>query len=106
MTLEYQRDVPADSSDDVIEAEKAHVRDHLASIADVDDDPTTHAADVRVWLARHPSDAALLRIEGALEAERVVAYDSPDFDPLAGVDPDLYAAEVAAAQRDEEKLRG
>lgn len=104
--LEYQRDIPIDSSDDVVEAEKQHVIEHLAAIADADDDPATHAADVKVWTARHPDDPSLLRIEGALDAERNVAYDAPDFDPLADVDPDLYAAEVAAAQRDEEALRG
>lgn len=35
--IEYQRDVPADSPPDVIAAEQAHVRDHLAAIAGADD---------------------------------------------------------------------
>lgn len=87
--IEYQRDIPADSSDAVIEAEKAHVRDHLAAIADADDDPSTHAEDVRVWVARHPEDAGLLRIEGALDAEPDAPYLKDDFDPWAGVDPEL-----------------
>jgi hypothetical protein len=41
--IEYQRDLPADSSDDVIAAEIEHVRAHIAAIADADDDPATRA---------------------------------------------------------------
>lgn len=87
--IEYQRDVPADSSSEVIEAEKAHVRDHLAAIAAADDDPTTYADQVRVWMAHHPTDPGQLRIEGALDAEPDAPYLKPDYDPWAGVDPEL-----------------
>jgi hypothetical protein len=106
MVLEYQRDIPADSSEEVVEATKQHVRDHLAAIADADDDPSTRADDVRVWTARHPDNPDLIRIEGALDAEVDVYYMKDDYDPLAEVDPELFAQEVAAAQRDEEVLRG
>lgn len=106
MPIEYQRDIPADSPPEVIEATKTHVRDHLAAIAADDDDPATHADAVRVWTARHPDDPALLRVEGSLDAEPDAPYLRVGYDPLAGVDPALYAAEVAAAQRDEEALRG
>lgn len=92
MALEYQRDVPADSSEEVIEAEKQHVRDHLAAIADADDDPTTHAEAVRVWMAAHPHEPNLLRIEGYLDAEADAPYLKPGFDPFAGVDPELRKA--------------
>jgi len=89
--LEYQRDIPKDSPEDVIEAEKAHVRDHLASLADNDDDPTTHAGQVKVWTAKHPDDPNLIRIEGALDAEIKAPYLEPGYDPLTGVDLDLLA---------------
>jgi hypothetical protein len=104
--VEYQRDVPADAGEEVLTAVEAHVRAHLAAAADADDDPGTRAADVRVWRARHPEDPGLLRVEGYLPGEPVAPYLTPGHDPLAGVDPDLYAAEVAAAVRDEEVLRG
>jgi hypothetical protein len=104
--IEYQRDLPLDSPDEVIEAEREHVRVHLAAIADADDDPGTHADAVRTWTAHHPDDRTLLRIEGQLDAEPVAPYLDPSYDPLAGLDPELYAAEVEAAVRDEETLRG
>ena len=104
--IEYQRDIPIDSPEDVIEATRAHVRENIATIADADDDPTMHADQVRVWAARHPEDPTLLRIEGVLDAEPDAPYLKPDHDPLAGVDPGLYAAEVARAQYDAEVLRG
>lgn len=90
--MEYQRDIPADSPDDVVEATKAHVRDYLAARADADDNPETYAGDVRVWSARHPEDPTLLRIEGALDAEPDAEYLRDGYDPLAGVDPALMKA--------------
>lgn len=104
--IEYQRDIPADSSPAAVAAERRHVRDHLAAIAAADDNPRRYADQVRVWTARHPEDPALLRIEGALDAEPSAPYLRPGYDPLAGVDPDLYAAEVGAALLDEGVLRG
>lgn len=106
MPIEYQRDLPADSSEEIIALEEQHVRDHIASLADQGDDPTVLAEQVAVWRARHPENPDLLRIEGFLDAEPDAPYLKPGFDPLAGVNHDLYAAEVEAAVRDEEALRG
>lgn len=90
--LTYQRDLPADSPDEAIEETKAHVREHLASIADADDDPSTHAGQVRVWMARHPDDPSMIRVEGQLDAEPDAPYLKGDYDPWAGVDPELRSA--------------
>lgn len=87
--LEYQRDLPADSPPAVVEAEKEHVRAHLAAVADADDDPTTRVEDVRVWVARHPEDRSMIRIEGVLDADADAPYLKDDFDPFAGTDPAL-----------------
>lgn len=103
--MRYVRDVPQ-GDDAALAAERAHVIAHLSAVASADDDPDTHADDVRVWNERHPDNPALVRIMGELDADPDAPYLQPGHDPLAGVDPDLYAAEVAAAQRDEEVLRG
>ena len=103
--MRYVRDVPA-GNDEALEAERAHVVAHLSAVADADDDPETNSDDVRIWTERHPDDPGLLRIVGELDAAPDAPYLRPDFDPLAGVDPDLYAAEVEAALRDEAVLRG
>ena len=103
--MRYVRDVPADDLA-ALDAERAHVIAHLSAVASADDDPETNADDVQVWTERHPDDPSLLRIVGELDAEPDAPYLKPDFDPLAQVDPDLYAAEVAAALHDEEALRG
>jgi hypothetical protein len=103
--MRYVRDVDA-ADEAAISAETAHVIAHLSAVADADDDPATHAHDVRAWLSRHPEDPALVRIIGELAADPDAAYFRAGHDPLAGVDPALYAAEVAAAARDEEVLRG
>jgi len=94
--LEYQRDIPLSSTDEALEVTKQHVRDHLASLADADDDPTTHAKDVRVWTAAHPDNPGLLRVEGSLEAEAVAPYLEPGHDHLEGVDLELLAQFPAA----------
>ena len=99
--MRYVRDVPADDQA-ALDAERAHVIAHLSAVASADDDPETNADNVRVWVERHPADPAQVRIVGELDAEPAAPYLQPGFDPLAGVDPDLYAAEVAAAVRDEE----
>lgn len=90
--IEYQRDIPADSPDDVIEATRQHVRDYLATAADADDDPTTRAGDVKVWQARHPEREDLIRIEGYIDAEPNAPYLRLDYDPFAGIDPALMKA--------------
>lgn len=103
--MRYVRDVPADDLT-AIDAERAHVIAHLSAVASPDDDPESNADDVQVWTERHPDDPGLLRIVGELAAEPDAAYLRDGFDPLAGVDPELYAAEVAAALRDEEPHDG
>lgn len=103
--MEYVRDVPRDDQV-ALEATVRHVRDHLAAVADTDDDPATRAEDVQVDVIDHPNRPELQRVVGQLDAAPVAPYLEDGHDPLAGVDPDLFAAEVAAAQRDEEVLRG
>ncbi len=105
MPITYARDVPRDDAE-ALEAEKAHVVAQLSAIAEEDDDPETNADDVQVFVRNHPDDPDLVRIVGLLDAEPNAPYLRPDYDPLAEVDPDLYAAEVQAALRDEEALHG
>lgn len=103
--MRYVRDAPADD-ETAVQATREHVLAHLSAVAAEDDDPTTNADDVQVWTQRHPDDPALLRIVGELDAEPAAPYLRPGHDPLAGVDPALFAAEVTAALADEEVLRG
>jgi hypothetical protein len=95
--LEYQRDIPARSSNHLVEETKRHVRDHLAAIADSDDDPSTHADQVDVWVMNHPDDPGQMRVKGMLKAEADAPYLKDDFDPYEGVDPDLMS-EVLGGQ--------
>ncbi len=105
MPIDYVRDVPADD-ETALELETAHVRAQLSAIAEEDDDPETNADDVQVFVRTHPEDPTLLRIVGLLDAEPNAPYLRDDYDPLAGVDPDLYASEVMHALQDEEVSRG
>ncbi len=105
MPIDYVRDVPADD-ETALDAERAHVVAQLSAIATEDDDPETNADDVQVFTRQHPDDPTLLRIVGLLDAEPNAPYLRPDYDPLAEVDPDIYATEVAAAEADLEVLRG
>lgn len=89
MPLEYQRDIPVSASREVIEATKQHVRDHLAAVASFDDDPSTYSDDVRLWVARHPDNPELLRVEGYLNAEPDAPYLRDTYDPLASIDEQL-----------------
>lgn len=103
--MQYVRDIPRNDPA-ALEQERAHVIAHLSAVASADDDPETNADDVRVTVIDHPERADLLRIVGDLDAQPDAPYLRADFNPLAGVDPALYEAEVAAAVRDEEVLRG
>ncbi len=105
MPITYSRDVPRDDAE-ALEAETAHVVAQLSAIAAEDDDPETNADDVQVFVRTHPDDPNQLRIVGLLDAEPNAPYLRPDYDPLAEVDPDLYATEVAAAEADLEVLHG
>lgn len=103
--MRYVRDVPV-GDQEALDATTAHVIAHLSAVAAEDDDPETNADDVHVWTQRHPDRDDLLRVVGELDAEPNAPYLRADHDPLAGVDHELFAAEVAAAQRDMEVLRG
>lgn len=98
--MRYVRDVPRDD-DAALDGEREHVIAHLSAVADATDDPTARAAAVQVWVIEHPTDQAQVRIVGEVDAEPDAPYLRAGYDPLAEVDPDLYAAEVAAAQLDE-----
>lgn len=102
--ITYTYDVPIDAAS--VAAGREHVVAHLSAVASADDDPATNADDVVVQVGPHPEQKGMARIVGTLDAEPAAPYLDGDHDPLTGVDPDLFAAEVAAAQRDEEVLRG
>lgn len=104
MAVEYQRDLPADSPREAIEATEEHVRDQVAAIAAGDDDPSHFRPQVQTWMARHPDNPDLIRIEGYLDADPDVEYLRDDFLPWAGVDPKLYETEIAAAVADMDRL--
>lgn len=102
--MEYRRDLAAGWSELDVAAEEEHVRAHLSAVADSDDDPMTRADEVDVYRIRR--DDGGLSIIGRLDAEPDAPYLKAGYDVLAGVDPELYAAEVAAAVRDQEVLDG
>lgn len=103
--MRYVRDVAADDPA-AIDAERAHVIAHLSAVTSPDDDPERNAGRVADWLSSHPTDDSLIRIVGEIDADPVAPYLQPGYDPLAEVDPDLFASEVSAAVADEEALRG
>jgi len=87
----YQREAPA-GDDAAIAATVRHVREHLAAVADADDDPATRAEDVSVWLTRHPDDPQRVIVRGQLDADPQAAYLTPGYEPLADLDPELLRA--------------
>lgn len=102
--IEYQQDLPPGWTEKTRQRVEAHVRAELSAIADADDDPDTNADDVDIITTQ--LDDGGLRIKGFLDAEPDAPYLMPDYDAWAGVDPELFACEVAAAQHDEERTRG
>lgn len=86
--MRYARELPPDASQDVIDATLRHVRDHLAAVADADDDPATRAGDVEVRVER---EGGTIRVIGSLDAEPTAPYLRDDYDPYEGVDPALRA---------------
>ena len=72
MTLRYSRWSPSDRVPDV----ESHVRAHLSSVADPEDDPDTHAADVRI--SRSDDEGGVL-VTGELDAEADAPYLRDDF---------------------------
>lgn len=88
--MRYRRDVSRDDQF-AIDAEIAHVRAHLASVADSDDDPTTHAGDVVVRVTDHvDGDPALVSVIGELDAEPDAPYLKPGYDPALDDDGTTY----------------
>jgi len=61
---------------------ESHVRAHLSSVADPDDDPATHADEVRV---RRADDGDGLLLTGELDAKADAPYLRADFTPEADV---------------------
>jgi hypothetical protein len=86
--MKYTRDLPEDATQDQIDGTLKHVRDHLASIADTDDDPATRSEDVEVRVERVDGK---IRITGYLDAEPDAPYLKPGYDPYDGVDEALLA---------------
>lgn len=81
--LTYSRFVPATVDADALCETERHIRAHLSAIATVDDNPDTHAEQVRVEF--HPrTDGTLLT--GYLAAAPVAPYLEPGHDPYVGVD--------------------
>jgi hypothetical protein len=80
--MEYTRDLPEDATQDVIDGTLKHVRDHLASIADSDDDPTTRSEDVEIRVERSGGKTWII---GSLDAEPDAPYLKPDYNSYAKV---------------------
>lgn len=81
--LMYRRDVPGDDAN-AITAETEHIRDHLAAVADADDDPATHRGSVQIHVVDHvDGDPQLVSIIGFLRAVPDAPYLRADFDPAA-----------------------
>jgi hypothetical protein len=86
--MKYTRDLPEDATQELVDATIGHVRDHLASIADSDDDPTTRAEDVEVVVVRMEGK---VQVAGTLEAEPDAPYLQSDYGPYAKVPVGLLA---------------
>ena len=86
--MEYTRDLPEDATQEQIDGTLTHVRDHLASIADADDDPATRSEDVEVRIERVEGK---IQIIGYLDAGPDAPYLKEGYDPYEGVDEALLA---------------
>lgn len=82
--MQYSRHLPEDATQGDVDAAVEHVRDHLAAIADTDDDPATRAEDVTV---RTEHRDGRIVITGELDAEPDAPYLVDGYDPFEGVDP-------------------
>lgn len=79
LVIRYRRDVPADDQD-AMDAATAHVRAHLSSVADPDDDPITRAGEVVIDIGPHPDgEPGLVSITGSLDAEPTAPYLRSDY---------------------------
>jgi hypothetical protein len=84
--IEHSRHLAPGWTDEQLAATEGHVREHLAAIADTDDDPNTRAVDVRV--TRRREDDGGLTVVGYLDAEPDAPYLRPGYDPQAEPRPD------------------
>lgn len=77
--IEYPRDLPADHTREQRRVTEAHVRDHVASLAEPDDDPSRLRDRVRVEFRPQPGGG--LSVVGLLDAELAAPYLRDDYDP-------------------------
>lgn len=90
--MRYRRDVPRDDQA-AIDSETEHVRDHLAAVADADDDPATRREDVVITVVDHvDGDPNVVSVIGFLNAEPNAPYLRPDYQPDDTTDGELPAA--------------
>ncbi|MGW4114833.1 hypothetical protein ACWEFJ_28495 [Actinosynnema sp. NPDC004786] len=89
--MQYIRDLPEDTGQDVIDQVIEHVRAELSARADSDDDPTTRAEDVVVRVERQ--DGRVL-VVGELDAAPDAPYLADGYDPYDGVPDALRALAV------------
>jgi hypothetical protein len=87
--IEYVRDISVAATLKDKEETIKHVRDHVAAVADADDDPTTRAEDVEVRLE---AEGAIIHVRGFLDAEPDAPYLKEGFEPFKNVDPELLKA--------------
>ena len=76
--MEYERFVAREAVESGLEATIEHVKAHLSSIADEDDDPDTYGEQVRV---RVDDVEGGVMVTGYLDAEPVAPYLMPDYRP-------------------------
>lgn len=92
--LTYSRFVPFTAGFPALVDTEAHVRAHLSSVADADDDPDTRSEDTRV--EHRPQESGTLIVGFLPNAEASAPYLQPGYDPLGGIDAaTLQAAGVA-----------
>lgn len=84
--MRYSRWVSDTAEPDALERTEQHVRAHLSSVADPDDDTERHAAEVRVRRRRRGAGTVLI---GELDREPDAPYVWAAFDVDA--DADTYA---------------
>lgn len=76
--LNYSRSIPRNSTHDLHDQMKEHVRGHLSAVAAPDDNPYTRAGDVKIW---QEDDGFNIKICGRLDADADAPYLRADFDP-------------------------
>ncbi len=75
----HTRDLSAGYTAEQLTATREHVRDHLAAVADPDDNPAAYLESVEIVEEELPYGG--LRIIGRLEAEPNAPYLQSDYDP-------------------------